>query len=163
MASVKAEVAARRLLRGDVKLPVSLSEICRRYDIALGFAKLNKLNAFLLEAKYKRVIMVNIDHNIARQRFSIAHEIGHAYMQHGPISFDSDTIKNRPHWQEVQANSFAAELLMPKVLLSRYGQLSPAQIARLCNVSMEAAVIRAEQLGWLQRELNFFDISHDWR
>jgi Zn-dependent peptidase ImmA (M78 family) len=88
-------------------------------------------------------------------RFAIAHEFGHAVMGHGPIAFSRYGIGKRAHWQEVSANRFAAELLMPKPELVKYGYLAPGRIAEICEVSIHAATIRAEELGWRQRELQY--------
>lgn len=153
MANVVAAVAARRLARYFTKLPISLTALCKRFDIELGFTKLNNINAYYMVNGHRRLIMVNIDHSLQRQRYSIAHELGHAVMRHGPVSFDIELLSSRPRWQEVHANIFAAELLMPKTLLARHGFLTPEQIMDLCVVSRSAATIRAEDMGWMQREL----------
>src|SRR3712207_7408724 len=51
-----------------------------------------------------------------RQRFTLAHELGHVRCGHAP-AVDVDTIAdlaNRTDPLEVQANAFAAELLLPR-------------------------------------------------
>ncbi|EKZ0400724.1 ImmA/IrrE family metallo-endopeptidase [Enterococcus faecalis] len=66
-------------------------------------------------------ISVNSIEPECRQRFTIAHEMGHAILGHEGISYRSEvldkykeTIKKS---REVMANKFAAELLMPRKLL----------------------------------------------
>jgi Zn-dependent peptidase ImmA (M78 family) len=92
--------------------------------------------------------MVNDDRPVTRKRFSLAHEIGHFALNHGPLSFLSNFIDARDIKQEREANKFASELLMPKRILARYGFLTPEKISSLCNVSLQAATIRAGQMGW---------------
>lgn len=156
MNTARAEVIARRLHK-ITGLPTKLSTICERFNIALRFANLKDVDSYYLFHQNKRFIVVNDAHSRTRQRFSIAHEIGHAARYHGPLMFsrESKGFIERPRWQEVEANRFAAELLMPKSELKRHGYLTPKQIAAMCDVSPEAATYRAIELGWLQRELAF--------
>ena len=153
MANPVAEVAARKLLRNYANLPVSLEHLCKLQGIELRFMTLGKINAIAFRQRDTKVILVNDTLCRNRQRFSIAHEIGHIFMEHGYISFSIELNNQRPKWQEPQANSFASELLMPRRLLVRYGFLTTQQIAEMCEVSLEAATYRAERLGWMQTEL----------
>lgn len=55
-----------------------------------------------------------------RLRFTLAHELGHVVMGHSPAVDDDDSLsKSGPNAdpQEVAANSFAAELLIPRDLI----------------------------------------------
>lgn len=68
-----------------------------------------------------REIRINKYEPLVRQRFTIAHEIGHILLGHEGISFRdpnyqmyNDLIMRA---KEANANSFAAELLMPKTLV----------------------------------------------
>lgn len=69
-------------------------------------------------------IGVNKNHAKTRQRFSIAHELGHYLLGHE--SYDEEMVHvDRGQWsatshnqQEQEANEFAAELLMPENLLA---------------------------------------------
>lgn len=103
-----------------------------------------------MEHKGAHIIVVNNKATLERQRFSIVHELGHFVLKHGVLQFAFTSERNtRSHWQEVQANAFAAEVLMPKLYLTRMGHLSVKQIMEICKVSREAATIRAQDLGWL--------------
>lgn len=88
----------------------------------------------------------------ARDRFTIAHELGH-YFLHYPLCCAPMAAKrygsDRVEWE---ANWFAAGLLMPSAQFqSAYetyaGDL--AKLAALFRVSMQAATIRAKSLGLL--------------
>ncbi|MHB8394339.1 MAG: ImmA/IrrE family metallo-endopeptidase [Candidatus Dormibacteria bacterium] len=70
-------------------------------------------------------IAVNSSHAPARQRFTIAHEIGHLLLHEGrPVFVDRLVRVNlrhqpsaKPSREETVANRFAAELLMPESIL----------------------------------------------
>lgn len=60
-------------------------------------------------------IAVNADHGAVRQRFTLAHELGHLHMGHQPrVDMSSDVFGRGRNQQEVEANYFAAEFLAPR-------------------------------------------------
>jgi Zn-dependent peptidase ImmA (M78 family) len=74
-----------------------------------------------------------------RQRFTVAHEIGHLLLGHTSGSFILDLNSGKP--EEIEANQFAAELLMPLAMLEndiKNGMKNAKNIAMLYNVSEEA-------------------------
>lgn len=75
-----------------------------------------------------------------RQRFSVAHEMGHAVMHEVPTDD-----------QESEADRFAAELLMPRAdIIGQLRDVTLAKLARLkqeWGVSMAALLRRARDLG----------------
>lgn len=77
-------------------------------------------------AKKKWIIVLNKKHTPLRHRFTIAHELGHLLMHqytkpHADgeqrIRFRDGTSSLGTEPEEVEANQFAAELLMPAALL----------------------------------------------
>lgn len=69
------------------------------------------------------LLFVNGDQFIARQRFTLAHEFGHFRMGHDSVVDDQVAISGYLHDpNEVCANAFAAELLMPKDAIEAWGQ-----------------------------------------
>lgn len=63
--------------------------------------------------KNSYIIAVNENHHPNRQRFTIAHELGHYVLGHG--SKEDVLYRNgESDPDEVEANAFAAEILMPK-------------------------------------------------
>ena len=70
-------------------------------------------------------IVVNKNHNPERQRFTIAHEIGHFVLHARELLHVDDNVSAQPAFfrdaesskatklKEIEANQFAAELLMP--------------------------------------------------
>ncbi len=74
-----------------------------------------------------------------RQRFTVAHEIGHLLLGHTGENFVLDLNSRKP--EEIEANQFAAELLMPLEMLKKdfqNGKKNAKDIAKAYNVSEEA-------------------------
>jgi len=74
-----------------------------------------------------------------RQRFTIAHEIGHLLLGHTEKNFILELNSKKP--EEIEANQFAAELLMPLEMLKKdfqNGKKDAKDIAKVYNVSEEA-------------------------
>ena len=96
------------------------------------------------------VIFVDADEPPYRQRFTAAHEIAHLLLHKDFIGdgiednylLRAEGLSNR---QEAEANSFAADLVMPKVLISEAmsaGHTTVDELARAFNVSKIAMGIR---------------------
>jgi len=80
------------------------------------------MSGMLVREQERVVIGVNKDHSPARQRFTIAHELGHLHLHKGRSTIiDSDVRVNfrdkvsslATDREEIEANRFAAALLMP--------------------------------------------------
>ena len=86
-----------------------------------------ELAGMLVRRDGQAVIGVNSFHHTNRQRFTIAHEIGHLRLHKGDVHIDrSFRVNNRNAVssqaidpEEIEANRFAAELLMPFDLIMR--------------------------------------------
>ena len=101
------------------------------------------------------VIYVNQEHSETRQRFTIAHELGHWFCGHltgedGKI-IDNAKRKRSAKWDvnEREANQFAAELLMPSRLLKlaiESGIKRHNDLAVLFHVSQEAMSYRLQNV-----------------
>ncbi len=105
------------------------------------------------------MIGVNANHPIARRRFTIAHELGHVLLlAHDDLHVDGNLIlRNATSSQgidrrEIEANAFAAELLMPVDMLReeirRRGGIDlnddrvVGDVASAFGVSVQALLIR---------------------
>ncbi|MBA5938534.1 ImmA/IrrE family metallo-endopeptidase [Leuconostoc citreum] len=69
-------------------------------------------------------IIINKKEVEERQRFTMAHELGHAF-QGQVIAFrkkDSSSYPEKDQKDEIFANKFAAQLLMPKALVVNYAE-----------------------------------------
>jgi len=97
-------------------------------------------------------VIYNEDRSVVRKRFSVAHELGHLFMGH--LHGNSSLDLNTENYDELEANAFAAELLMPPAMLKKDikgGLKDPDQIAKKYNVSVEAL--------WIQiRNANLFKL-----
>lgn len=106
-------------------------------------------------------IGINVRQAAARQRFSIAHELGHYLSGHEAYDETKIRVEGRPDYlnahsrQEIEANEFAAEVLMPAHLLRRDVDeigLDVPTLAERYQVS--------EQAMWIQLlDLKFADKS----
>lgn len=116
------------------KAPVPVDDIVESLGIQIKRDRVeDSLSGFLIRNTDTggAVIGVNAGHHINRQRFTIAHELGHYLLHEGEmVHFDG----HRPGYSlnlrseqssasdselEREANLFAAELLMPVVFLER--------------------------------------------
>jgi Zn-dependent peptidase ImmA (M78 family) len=93
-------------------------------------------------------VYVNRSDHPVRQRFTIAHELGHLMLHPLGKAFRDTTFSG--NWQETQANRFAADLLMPEWMLdiavhSTGGNVE--RLARLFGVSEQAMRYRLENTG----------------
>lgn len=61
-------------------------------------------------------IRFNESHSKIRKRFTVSHELGHAFLGHSSGCQNSNNL-NSKNISEVEANQFAAELLMPLSML----------------------------------------------
>ena len=84
-----------------------------------------------------------------RDRFTIAHELGHCFLHLDQISMaraatSADKNYNNSEWQ---ANEFAAQLLMPFSLVKDNYCLSDEELAERFGVSRECAKYRKKKLN----------------
>ena len=139
--------------------PVDINNILQHLGInLLPYAFPEKVSAILLKENNMFVVGVNDKHHPNRQRFSIAHEIGHYLLGHyrdvfvdtteiAEGRFDIlDTIQNKV--QEQEANYFAGELLIPTDMIKKdFVRIhNVEEIAKLYKVSKEALWVRLLKL-----------------
>lgn len=118
-------------------------------------------SAVLLIEGTVRSIGVNSRHALIRQRFSVAHELGHYLGGHEDFSGEYHLkVEGRPiyedpgHRQELEANEFAAELLMPSFMLKKDVQetgLDVTALAQKYKVSEQAMWIQLINLGFANK------------
>lgn len=113
------------------------------------------------------VIGVNSLHTILRQRFTIAHELGHLLLhtdenlhvdKNFPIGLRSEISGKSVNENEIEANQFAAALLMPPDLLAK--DIKPfigkdvlfaiRKLAKKYRVSEQAMSIRLSSLHYVE-------------
>lgn len=124
------------------------------------------LSGMLYRSAEGAIIGVNSLHPASRQRFTIAHEIGHLLLHEPQLQIDErafvvfrDLISSKAtDPNEIEANQFAATLLMPEELLREAVlaltdrndvEASILQLAEQFEVSKESMTIRLTRLGWI--------------
>lgn len=162
------ERAAFSMLRdaGITEAPVDLMEVARELGIRIELADLGPdCSGMLVRGEEGAVIGVHYAHHPNRQRFTIAHELGHYRLHTGGTYVDRGTtlrmrsnVKNSGSpAEEREANQFAAALLMPapwveaeveshvldlgddselQALCTRFGVSSQAMMYRLTNLGV---------------------------
>lgn len=150
------------------QVPIPVEEIARRLGAHLVFEPYkgpDAISGMLYRNDKTTIIGVNSSHPKPRQRFTIAHEIGHLILHPGEMFLDGaynfrDQVSSAgTNRREVEANAFAAALLMPEAsvraaldqLLSRSPYASAQDVAervmKLFVVSRQAAELRLAGLG----------------
>ena len=91
-----------------------------------------------------------------RCRFTISHELGHIFLGH--------LLINTPVYRtfavrddlESSANVFARDLLAPACVLHELHATTAEEIAKICNISMQAAQNRAERMQVLEARNKYY-------
>ena len=115
---------------GTVNAPVPVEKIIKRLDIRIQFSPLDQeLSGMALVKDGVAVIGINALHHPNRQRFTMAHELGHHTMHRTHIEnavhvdkgfaiLRRDSLAAQgTDKMEIEANAFASELLIPRDLL----------------------------------------------
>jgi len=146
--------------------PVKVGAIAKELNIALvSTAELppNTSGSLVKEADGRYTIYVDQNDSQRRQRFTIAHELGH-FVQHGHAEIlekygellnPRKTVFTRPsngtNFQEIEkeADNYAADLLMPKAeFVKTWNDAETlSEVADKFGVSSMAANVRAAILG----------------
>jgi Zn-dependent peptidase ImmA (M78 family) len=131
-----------RVSIGHKKSPVDVNAVAEK--LALKIVPFDFPQSFSgVLKKDKGVIGVNKNHPLVRQRFTIAHELGHFLLGHEADAIDE--APERPMPLEREANLFASHLLMPTAEVQQLVQklgLDIRRLAREFNVSDQAMTIR---------------------
>lgn len=131
----KIERKAESLLRdsGVRDLPVDLEKIAKHLDVEIKYEDLDDdVSGCLVVENNKSTVVVNNGHHSNRQRFTIAHELGH-YCLHVKSGNNSALFVDKKYAvhhrnadsslgaykNEREANLFASILLMPKNMVGQ--------------------------------------------
>lgn len=138
--------------------PVNVFDIAKNEGIEIIYFEPDKktkdISGFLI--KDKKRVYLNANESAPRQNFTLAHELAHHFLNHEPNEYgvykrDSLYSKIKPE-KEQEADSFAAELLMPKKLVRsaqkeyRLSDRDSALLAKLFGVSPSAMKYRLQGL-----------------
>lgn len=101
-------------------------------------------------SKDKFIIIYNDNENSNRCRFTIAHELGHIFLGHLLINTPVCRTFAVRDDNESAANVFARDLLAPACVLHELHVINAADIANLCNISLESASYREKRMRELE-------------
>jgi len=152
--------------------PIDLVRLLKDEEITLKREDMeDSISGMIVIKPADTTIVVNSSHHHSRQRFTIAHECGHYFLHADSASAfidQSEKIFLRDavsacgtQRQEVQANWFAAELLMPKDYLLKkfdtkkidlYDDYPLRLLASELKVSVQALVVRLTALGLIPND-----------
>lgn len=148
--------------------PVPVEDIARGLGAKVSYSNFdNEISGLLVRRAGSIVIGVASEQPENRQRFTIAHEIGHLLLHGEGVSDEVHVDKHfRVHLRsslsstaedvgEIEANAFAAELLMPEAFVRRDAKMlmldfdDPGQVQELAQayrVSSQAMTYRLMNL-----------------
>lgn len=135
--------------------PVPIDTIIREIGLDLSYEPMaDEISGYIERQGGSYRIVVNSNHAQTRQRFTAAHELGH-YIYHRDLLGDGvgdnrayrtdGTDRPNPNIRPIherQANSFAANVLMPRHRLTDVANQSTAALAANFGVSQAAMKIR---------------------
>ena len=143
-------------------IPVQVEEIASKLQIKISRAPSKDFSGLLIRKDGHALIGVNDNEAPVRQRFTIAHELGH-FLLHPRKDTFVDYRDNKKDIMrtavEKQANMFAAALLMPRTLLEKdfralikkgFGEAELMFLADKYQVSEDAMKFRLLNLNFLK-------------
>lgn len=156
--------------QGVTRPPVPVKRLAQAAGAKIVYQPYEQeVSGFLYRDRSRVIIGVNSGHHEHRQRFTIAHELGH-YVLHelgsGVVHVDKafrvrlrDELSTQgTDVEEIEANTFAAELLMPAEFVRRDLDVSDPfdiedetvikRLAGLYKVSPQALHLRLARLGY---------------
>lgn len=172
MRKSRVELQAYRLLLecGVTEAPVPLEQIAHHIGATILYEPFDgDLSGMVLKKKGRIVIGINSTHHPNRQRFSIAHEIGHVVLHKSDqvhidkqflVKMRDDISSQAIDPEEIEANTFAAALLMPEAMLKNdladsemdcENELGIKELAGKYGVSRKAMTFRLTNLELVNR------------
>ena len=159
---------------GIKKAPVPVDKLTERLGVTLVMKNAPvELSGFVLRepGKGRVFIGVNAKHHSNRQRFTIGHELGHFLLHAGEqlhvdrqgagyqVKLRDEQSSRGTNVDEMEANLFAAELLMPVPFLdvdlaklaasNRSADQQISDLAKQYGVSEQAMTVRLTSLGYI--------------
>ena len=167
------ELADRLLAEHQiVRPPVPVERLARDAGAKVIYQPYEEqsISGFLFRDSRRVVIGVNSRHSENRQRFTIAHELGHYFLHElgdGVVHIDKafqvrlrdDSSSQGTDIEEIEANTFAAELLMPMDFVKHdfndigFFDIEDEEVIRKMadcyKVSTQALHLRLGRLGYI--------------
>lgn len=155
---------------GCLSYPIDVEKIAYKQGIkTIPYTFTGEISGVLIEENSSFTIGYNNNHSEKRQRFTIAHELGHYFLEHqrqgvfvdesmmrqNLVIFRDSFSSTGENSQEREANAFAAALLMPKPFIEDYLKAHSVDLteegdledmAKKFNVSTGAMAFRLSNL-----------------
>lgn len=144
-------------------IPLNVTALAEEFGIAVQPRELADNISGMLAVRGEHAVMhINKNHHGNRKRFTVAHEIGHFVLHRSQSEvfvdafYRNDDSSKGINPEEIQANAFAAELLMPEKVLREKLSVQPldvfdeealTQLAEEFEVSPQALAIRLTRLN----------------
>ena len=142
--------------------PVPVERMVTNYRIKILGGDLGEVSGLIVRKGDSVTIGVNNAHSLGRRRFTIAHEFGHFLLHAGisdhidrdyRVNFRAKESTQGSNVDEIEANFFAANLLMPKKFLDNAKALDALddeklvkELAKKFKVSQYAMSLRLSKL-----------------
>lgn len=182
----KAELVAKKVLEEcglDDPTEYAISEIILGRKAFYEESPLNGKEGEIVSVGNRSIIQVNSNIQFeAKKRFAAAHELGHYEMHRDIQPIFSDTEEDLMNWykagpQEIEANEFAAEFLMPSEVFynecarKRFGPDVIEYLANRFHISKTAAILKFVHRGnhpvvivyCLDNKMKWWKTSKDFR
>lgn len=156
------------------ELPIKVTSIIRKSDNIkllknsdVNLLKDNDSGMTICNNKVFTIIYKD-NESSRRCRFTIAHELGHIFLGHLLINTPQYRTFAIRDDNESAANVFARDLLAPACVLHELHTINAADIAKLCNISLEAAEYREKRMRELENRNAWYlhplerDVKHQF-
>jgi len=150
--SITREAVQNLIVEAQKSLPVNIVSLCNSFGIRVYEVESWAENSGMIKKNSdgdSYSIYVNATHSKARRRFTIAHELAHWILHRDIIGdgiLDDGLYRSGlPTPVEVEANRFAADILMPKLQVNEEWQKPDCDLecmASIFGVSRQAMAIR---------------------
>ena len=151
--------AAERLLMElgiDKAKDIDLEAVAWHVGAAVKYRHMDSADATIVGSSTHAIIAVNSSKRPSRQRFSLAHELGHWHYHRGKVLFcgssDIGNFARGPLDPERQADMFASDLILPRYLARPY--ISKMKKVTLAHAREIAHEFQASTTATLIRILN---------
>lgn len=140
----------------ELDLPINISKITDDEDLTIVIGDFRDQRVSGAFNRNEKKIYVSKSDAYTRKAFTVAHELGHYFLHQDEneevfLRLYNDEPDTPVDVREVEANKFAAALLMPSELVERYWLVTGniVDIARIFGVSNTTANFRLQSLGLL--------------
>ena len=151
----------------EAHFPEGPERLAEKLGIKIHHGNLVGCDGWALSGPAGKLIRINSSVSMTRQRFTLAHELGHLLLEVPTVVGESlyDSLKSDSD-EERRVNDLASELLLPESVVRQYVPSVPivaSQLKRLAakaKVSQLSAAIRvanlAEEIGLVNASVVFF-------